>query len=182
MTLSLLMMLQEGGAEGQLPAPFRPTPGLMIWTFIVFIALLILLSKTVFPMIVKATADREARIKKDLEEAEKLRTETAALLEEQRQLLATARGEAVAIVNEARQGADRERAVAIEKTRAEQDEVLAHAKREIQVERERAIADIRREAVDLAIAAAGKVVGQRLDSAADRKLVEEYITTLGTGA
>jgi F-type H+-transporting ATPase subunit b len=180
MTLPLLLMVQE--EAGQLPAPFRPTPGLMIWTVVVFLILLVVLSRTIFPTIVKATADREARIKKDLEDAEKLRAETAALLEEQRQLLADARGEAVAIVNEARQGADRERAVAIEKTRAEQDEVLAHAKREIQVERERAIADIRREAVDLAIAAAGKVVGQRLDSAADRKLVEDYITTLGTGA
>jgi F-type H+-transporting ATPase subunit b len=181
MTLSLLLMLQEGGGD-QLPAPFRPTPGLMIWTLVVFVILLFALWKTVFPAIVKATAEREARIKKDLEDAEKLRAETAALLEEQRQLLANARGEAVAIVNEARQAADRERGAAIEKTRAEQDEVLAHAKREIQVERERAIADIRREAVDLAIAAAGKVVGQRLDTAADRKLVEDYITTLGTGA
>ncbi len=179
MTLSLLLLLQEGT---QLPAPFRPTPGLMIWTWVVFIALLVMLSKTAFPMIVKATVDRENRIKKDLADAERLRDESAALLEEQREMLANARGEAVEIVNEARQGADRERAAAVERTRTEQDEVLAHTKREIQVERERAITEIRREAVDLAIAAAGKVVGERLDSATDRKLVEDYITTLGSGA
>ena len=47
-------------------------------------------------------------------------------------------------------------------------------------ERERAVADLRREAVDLAIAAAGKVVGQRLDSATDRKLVEDYLAQIGS--
>jgi F0F1-type ATP synthase membrane subunit b/b' len=43
------------------------------------------------------------------------------------------------------------------------------------------VAEIRREAVDLAISAAGKVVGQRLDAAADRKIVEEYIESIGSG-
>ena len=42
------------------------------------------------------------------------------------------------------------------------------------------MAELRREAVDLAIAAAGKVVGQRLDTAADRKLVEDYLSQIGS--
>ena len=95
---------------GNLPAPFQPTLGVVIWTWIVFIALFILLTKLVFPQIVKATADREAQIKKDLEDAERLRDESAAALAEQRELLASARGEAKAIVAEAREAADRERA------------------------------------------------------------------------
>ena len=165
-----------------LPAPFQPTLGVVIWTWVVFIALFVILAKYVFPMIVKATADREAQIKKDLDDAERLRAESAAALDEQRQLLASARGEATAIVAEARQAAERERAVAVEKTREEQEELLHRARREIGAERERAIAEIRRETVDLAIAAAGKVVGQQLDTGADRKIVEEYIQSIGTGA
>lgn len=165
-----------------LPAPFRINPGLMIWTLIVFGILAIVLWKYLYPTILKATVDREARIRKDLDDAERLRAESAAALEEQRQLLASARGEATAIVAEARQAADRERAAAVEKTRQEQEELLHRARREIVAERERAIADIRREAVDLAISAAGKVVSQRLDSAADRKIVEDYIESIGTGA
>jgi len=178
MTLPLLFATEEGA----LPAPFSPTIGLFIWTFVVFIPFLWLLSKYVFPIIVKATADREAAITKQLADAEKARADAAGYLEDQRAMLAAARGEAQGIVAEARDAGDRERMAALERTRAEQDELLARAKHEIHGERERAISDIRREAVDLAIAAAGKVVGRHLDGAADRKLVEEYITTLGTGA
>jgi F-type H+-transporting ATPase subunit b len=178
MMLPLLFATGEGG----LPAPFSPTIGLFIWTFVVFIPFLWLLSKYVFPVIVKATADREAAITKQLADAEKTRAEAAGYLAEQRELLAAAHGEAQDIIAEARQAGDRERVAALERTRSEQDELLARAKREIQGERGRAIDDIRREAVDLAIAAAGKVVGQRLDGAADRKLIEEYLTTLGTSA
>lgn len=165
-----------------LPAPFQPTLGVAIWTWIVFILLFILLAKTVFPTILKATTDREARIKKDLEDAERLRNETAAMVEEQRQLLASARGEATAIVAEAREAAERERATAVEKTRQEQEELLHRARREIEAERERAVADIRREAIDIAISAAAKVVGARLDAAADRKIVEDYIASIAGGA
>lgn len=165
-----------------LPAPFRLNPGLMIWTLVVFGILAVVLWKSLYPTILKATIDREARIKKDLDDAERLRAESAAALEEQRQLLASARGEATAIIAEARQAAERERSAAVEKTRQEQEDLLHRARREIEAERERAVADIRREAVDIAIAAAGKVVGARLDAAADRKIVEEYIESIGTGA
>ena len=64
---------------------------------------------------------------------------------------------------EARQLAEKERAVAMEKTKQEQEELLARARREIAAERDRAIADLRREAVDLSLAAASKLVGKRLD-------------------
>lgn len=164
-----------------LPAPFQPTFGVAIWTWIVFLLLLFILAKLVFPPIMKSVADREAQIRKDLAEAERLRTESAATLEEQRELLASARGEAQAIIAEARQAAERERTTGVEKTRQEQEELLHRARREIVAEREAAIAAIRRDAVDLAISAAGKVVGGRLDTAADRRIVEDYIASIGSG-
>lgn len=161
--------------------PFSPTLGVFFWQLAVLLVLLFLLWKFAFPVILAMTEAREARIKKDLADAEDARTATAGLLEEQRQLLASARGEAKAIVDEAREAADRERAIAVEKTRVEQEELLERARREIAGERERAVADIRREAVDIAITAAGKVVGARLDAAADRKIVEDYIGSIGAG-
>jgi F-type H+-transporting ATPase subunit b len=163
-----------------MPAPFSPTIGLFIWTFVVFIPFVFLLSKLVFPIIVKMTAEREAAIALQLSEAARMHSEAKAALEEQRALLAGARGEAQALMAEARGASERERATSVEKTKAEQQEMLDRARREIVAERERAVAELRREAVDLAIAAAGKVVGQRLDTAADRKLVEDYLSQIGT--
>ncbi len=185
MTLPMLFLLvQEGehAAAGSLPAPFRPTLGLAIWTLIVFGVLLFLLSKFVFPTIVKMTADREQAIKKQLEEAKAMHAEAEKVLGEHRELLAGARGEAQAIVAEARQAAERERTTAIEKTRAEQDELLARAKHEIGAERDKIRAELRREVVDLAVAAAAKVIEKELDAAGDRQIVEGYLAEIGKKA
>ena len=184
MTLPLLFLMQEAehAAEGALPAPFSPTPGLFIWTMIVFAVLLFLLAKFVFPFIVKATVEREQQITTQLADAERMHLEAKGVLEEQRQMLAEARGEAQAIIAEARQAAERERQTGVEKTRAEQEELLARARREIGAEKERATAEIRREAVDIAISAAAKVIGKKLDAAEDRALVESYLAEIGKKA
>ena len=176
----MMLPLLFSPADGGMPAPFSPTIGLFIWTFVVFIPFLFLLSKFVFPIIVKATADREAAITQQLAEAAQMHGEAQAALEEQRQLLAGARGEAQALMAEARGASERERAASVTQTKVEQQAMLERARREIVAERERAVADLRREAVDLAIAAAGKVIGQRLDTTTDRKLVEEYLAAIGT--
>jgi F-type H+-transporting ATPase subunit b len=184
MMLSLLPLLQEAEhiGEATLPAPFSPTLGLFIWTWVVFVLLLFVLSRYVYPAIVKATADREATIARQLAEAKQLHAEAQAALEEQRKHLADARGEANALLADARQAAERERATAIERTRAEQDEILARARQEIIAERERAKAELRVEAVDLAIAAAGKVIGRELGADADRQIVEAYLDEIGRQA
>ena len=64
------------------------------------------------------------------------------------------------------------------KAREEQQQVLERAKREIHAERDAAVADLRREAVDLSLAAASKLVEENLDDKANRKLVTEYLSSL----
>src|SRR5690606_6335028 len=148
--MMLPLLLRADQAAGSLPAPFSPTWGLFIWTWVVFLPLLFLLSKFVYPLILKATVEREQKITAQLADAERMHGEAKGVLEEQRQLLAGARGEAQAILADARQAAERERQAGVEKTRAEQEELLARARREIGAEKDRATAEIRREAVDLA--------------------------------
>ena len=72
--------------------------------------------------------------------------------------------------------AEKERALAMEKTLQEQQQLLERARRDIEAERDRAIAELRREAVELSLAAASKLIGERLDSETDRKLVAEYLS------
>ena len=94
--------------------------------------------------------------------------------------MAEARTSAHALIVEAKGMAENERAVALEKTRHEQEELLDRARREIGAERDRAVQELRREAVDLSLAAASRLIGQRLESDADRTLVMNYLTTLET--
>lgn len=178
MLLILLTALQEEAAHAGPASPFEVNPGLSIWTVVVFIALMLVLKRFAFPAILKSTEDRERTIARHLAEAEKANTEAKALLEENRRLLAQARTQAQTLVADAKTAAEKERTAAIEKTRHEQDELLARARRDIAAERDKALTDLRREAVDLSLAAAGKLIGQRLDGAADRALVESYLASL----
>ena len=66
----------------------------------------------------------------------------------------------------------------IEETRGQQQEMLERARREIEGEKQRAIADLRREAVDLAIAGASRVIEKNLDDASNRQIVEKFLASV----
>lgn len=174
-----LAVLQEHKAA---PAtPFEVNFGLFFWTWVVFIALFFVLRKFAWPVILKNTEERERRIRHQLADAEKLNTEAKALLEEHRRMLASAKGQAHALLTEAKVTAEREREALLAKARQEQEQVLERAKREIAFERDRATAQLRREAVDLSLAAAAKLLEARMDSEADRRLVTEFLESAEKG-
>jgi F-type H+-transporting ATPase subunit b len=173
--LSLAMLQQEHVTRG----PLSVEPGLMIWTVVVFVALLLILRKYAWPAILGAVEARERALEEQLAEAERNRAEAARLLAEHQKLLAEGRTAAHGLLAEARTAAEKERALAMEKTRQEQEELLERARRDIISERERAVAELRREAVDLSLAAASKLIGERLNSENDRKIVQEYLASVG---
>ena len=69
----------------------------------------------------------------------------------------------------------------LEETKSLQQEMLDRARRDIDNEKTRAIAELRREAVDLALAGAGKLIARNLDDAGNRKLVEEFLASIPVG-
>jgi F-type H+-transporting ATPase subunit b len=170
-------LIQEHAAEAS-GGPLTVEGGLMVWTVVVFLLLLLVLKRFAWPAILGAVEAREQALEAQLVQAAKDREEAAALLAEHKRLVADARHQATGIVAEARGVAEKERALAVEKTKQEQDELLARARREIAAERDRAVADLRREAVDLSLAAASKLVGSRLDTDTGRRIVSEYLLTL----
>ena len=183
MLYTLLAVLQEhapaeshGG--GGFDSPFQVNPGLIIWTWLVFISLFFLLKKFAWPPIVKLTEERERTIQKQLEDAERANTEAKETLEQHKQLMASSKEEARALVTEAKEMAEKEREQLLAKTREDQEGILERAKREIEAERERAVAILRQETVDLSLAAASKLIEARLGSEADRKIVEDYLGAL----
>lgn len=179
MMLTATLVWQEH-AEGAAASPFSLEPGLIIWTWVVFIALFFALRKFAWPAITRLAEERERTIQRQLTEAEEANKTAQAMLEEHRSLLAGARDESSKLIAEAKTVADREREHILEKAKHEQEQLLDRAKREIAAERERAIADLREEAVDLSIAAASRLVESKLDDQANRKLVTEYLASLET--
>lgn len=176
----LLAVIQQAEVHPGPASPFEVNFGLFFWTWVVFFALMYLLKKFAWPPLLKATVEREKRIQALLEEAEQRNKEANALLLEHEKLLADTRAKAHSIVAEAKAVAEKERALAMEKTRQEQEELLERARRDILAERDRAVVELRREAVDLSLAAASKLIGERLTSETDRKIVEQYLASVDT--
>src|SRR5207253_11142106 len=171
-----LLLVQEDAFT-----PFSINTGLIFWTIVVFGILLALLWRFGWPAILKTVEERERRIQQQLEEAERARAEAARLLEEHKRTIAGAKSEAQEIVAKAKALADKERETLLARAREEYDQLIERARHEIDAEKEKAIVALRREAVDLSIAAASKLLEAQLDSETNRKLVTEYLAQLEAG-
>src|SRR5262245_41774078 len=127
MTSLILFALQEvaegahAAAEAGPNSPFEVNFGLFLWTWVVFLILLAVLWKFAWPGILKATQDREEKIKGQLAEAEKVNADAKAALAEAQKLQLNARNEAQALLAEAKAAVEKERAHAVEKVKADQD-------------------------------------------------------------
>ena len=179
------MLIQEHGAaaasEGAEAAKgglLTPSGGLMFWTLIIFVILAFILSRYAFKPITAAVEAREKALEDAIAGARADREAAAQLLAEHRAQLEGARAEAQKLIVEGRQIGEKVRADMIEETRTQQQDMLERARREIESEKVRAIAELRREAVDLAIAGAGKVIEKNLDDAANRGIVESFLASI----
>jgi F-type H+-transporting ATPase subunit b len=79
---------------------------------------------------------------------------------------------------EGRQVGESVRAQIVEETHQQQQQMLERARREIEAEKVNAVAEMRREAIDLAIAGAGKVIEKNLDEQSNRKIVDNFLASI----
>jgi F-type H+-transporting ATPase subunit b len=172
------LLAQEGEHRVDL---LSPNTGVMFWTLIIFVALLIILSRFAFKPLTRAVEERERKLSELLESAQKDRDDAARLLAEQQKALDASRADAQRVIAEGRTTAEKLRNEMLEQTKHQQQELLVRARTEIDNERKRAIADLRREAVDLALAGASKVIERNLDDQTNRKLVESFLASVPAG-
>lgn len=179
--LAAPLRAQEHAAEGG-GGLMSPNTGLMFWTLFIFGILFFILRAKAFPAIIGAVEKRERALEEAITAAKRDREEAAKLLADHRAALDASRAEGQKLIADARQAAERVRAELVEQAHAEQATMLERARQEIETEKSRAIAQLRREAVDLAIAGAGKVIDRNLDQAANRQLVESFLASVTPAA
>ena len=162
-------------------APAAETTGLSInifWVIVAalnFIVFLALIWRFGFDPIASILAQRKTRIEQGLADAEQAHRDLAASAAERDQMLAQARREVGELIARAQKAAEDLRAADIAATRAELERLQAKATADIAAEHDRLLADLRSQVADLALAAAGKVVGESMTDARQRRLVEEFI-------
>jgi F-type H+-transporting ATPase subunit b len=140
-----------------------------------FVVFLVLMNQFAFKPISQMLSDRKARIEQGLKDAEQAAKDRATAEQERLATLAEARREANDILARAQKVAQETRDSDIAATRDELGRMRERATAEIEAEKQRALADLRSEVADLALAAAGRVVGESMTGDRQRRLVEEFL-------
>jgi len=168
--------LSAAQAEGE--SLFSVNLGLSAWTVVVFLAVLFVLKKYAWGPILETVDAREDRIQGALDEAAREREEARRLLEEHKEKIAEARREAQEIIAQGREAGEKVRRQIEEDARAEGRRLIEQARREIEREKEAALETVRSEAVDLALAAASRLLDEKMDAERDRILVQDFLEDL----
>lgn len=176
---SAMVLLAASGDERSLGALLEFSPGATIWTWIAFLLALPVMWKFVYGPITRALEDRDRKVEDSIAAAEQARREAETRMAEAKAELDKARAEGKRMVEEAmaraeRQAADAQRA-ADERAKAE----LQKAREAIAAEKRQALQEIRQHVVELSIAASSRLLQQQIDTAQNRRLVEEFVATAG---
>jgi F-type H+-transporting ATPase subunit b len=140
--------------------------------FLVFLALIWLFA---FKPLGAMLDSRKQRIAQGLRDAETARRDRELAESERLAALNEARREANEIIARAQKVAQEQRDADIAAARADIERIRQRATADIDAEKQRAIADLRAEVTDLALAAAGRVVGEEMTGDRQRRLVEEFL-------
>jgi F-type H+-transporting ATPase subunit b len=169
-----LLAADDNGGGGL----FSLDPGLSLWTIVVFLLVLFILKKYAWGPILGALDAREQGIRSSIDQATQLQAEAESLMAEHRRQLADARRQAQEIVAEGRAAAERLGREIQDKARHEGDRIVERARAEIERERDQALTTVREEAVELALAAASRLLEERLTEDRDRELVRGYLSRM----
>ena len=149
-----------------------------------FLFFLVVIQQFAFGPVTKILAERRGRIEQGLRDADQARKEREETALDRNRVLAEARHEANEILQRAQKGAEEARERDLAAAREEIERLREQAAADIDAERQRAMADVRVQIADLALRAAGRVVGETMTSARERRLVEQFLvdTAPGTAA
>jgi len=165
----------EHGEEGGGSFLVSPGLGLMIWTLVLFLITMWVLSKVAFPKIQEALDKRAKMISESIDAAERQRKESDELLSEYRARLAEAREQADDIMARARKSAETAEAEAAAAGKEKREELVEAAKRDIEAETRRSLDQIRQEVADLTVLATERVTRKSLNAEDQKRLVEEAL-------
>ncbi len=150
----------------------------MVWTLVAFGITFWVLKRYAFGPVQKVIDDRRDRIRQTIEEADRAREEARELLEEHRRLVGQAKGEAEAILAEARKMADAQRERVRQESEEDRARRLEETHRQIEQATQQALAEIRREVASLSLLAAEKITRKSLTEADQQRLIEEALSEI----
>ena len=173
--MNFLVIAIFAGDSGGKNLLTQVTPGLYIWTIITFLLLFYVLAKFAWKPLLKMLEERENLIKSSLDDAEKARQELEKINSESEVIISQARSEAQSILSDGKAAAEKIKDDTIAKAKDEASKIREDAKHQIQVEKDKAITDIKKEVVDLSISVAEKLINKNISEQDNSTLIEESL-------
>jgi F-type H+-transporting ATPase subunit b len=176
-------------AEGRAPLPLAAAEGgaggllsldvTLLWSTAVLFALFAwVLGKFAWGPLLRIVDDREKNIRTSVETAENAAAEAKDLLEKHQEMLRGAGREREEILAKALKEAETARVELVDKARSDAEHIVERAREQIDREKNEAIAELRGQVADIAVEAASKIVKSSLTPEAQKKLVDDYISSL----
>lgn len=165
----------HGGGDTIIDKLFRGGIGNSLITLVVFGIVVLILGSKAWPSLIKVLHEREKLIRDSLETAKREREEAEKLLVQYKKQIEQARVDATAIVDEGRRDAEVVRRRMQDEARKESDEMIARAKREIQLATDSAVKELYDRTAELAVNVAGGIIKKELRPDDHRALVTESL-------
>ncbi len=153
-------------------------PGLFIWTILTFLLLLTVLAKFAWKPLLKMLKDREDMIRNSLNDAEKAQEELARLNAEGEEIINKARSEAQEILSQGKASAAKLKEDTLNDAKEKAKLITEDAQKQIQVEKEKAIAEIKGEVVNLSLSVAEKLIRKNLSPEDNKALIDESLSNV----
>jgi F-type H+-transporting ATPase subunit b len=166
--------------EAEAPNPFSGNVGNALWTLVIFVLVVLILGKFAWGPVLGLLKDREKFIHDAVAGAKHDREQAEASLKEYTEKLRQARVEADQIISSNRADAERFRDEIRAKAKEEAAAIVANAQKQIQIESDRAIQQIRHEAIDLSVMIASKLLQRNLTKEDNERLIDEALRQVET--
>ena len=154
-------------------------PGLYIWTILTFMTLVVLLRKFAWVPLLQALDERQKTIAAAVDDARKAREQLERVQQDSAKVFADARVEADALLARVRADAERYRLELRDKAAGEAATITRNAEQQIQREAAKAVETIRREAVDLSVSIASKLLRRQVSATDQDVLLQEALKEIG---
>ncbi|TDJ54999.1 MAG: ATP synthase F0 subunit B [Ignavibacteria bacterium] len=171
----LLGVLASEGGSGSL---LDVNPGLIIWTILTFLILLIILKKVAWRPILTALDNREKGIEDSLNRAEQAKKDAQKILEENQATLSKAEEESKKIIDQSRVYADNLKEQMLKESKDQQQKIIEDASAEIERKKNAAFEELKNQIAEISVNAAEKIMKENIDAAKNTQIVNKYLSEI----
>jgi len=156
----------------------KPDIGLMFWTLVTFLIMVVILKKIAWGPLLKALEDREAAIRGEIESARKGRLEMEGLKADYEKQLAGIEARTRQMLAEAEQKGAQSREAVLKEAEREARAIADKTRQQLEAEKERLVRELRSQVGDLSVGIAEKLLRQAVDKKLQDKFIRDFVKDL----